>query len=112
MQYILFTHVCYVIAGEMAVIECGASVAGLAYWPCDLEGHWQTSMPDFSQCQSYWLQKLRGQLDKTADRQASIGTQPFIYYVIIRVPSLHITVVIIQKENRKNLNIEVESLFY
>ena len=62
------------IAGEMAVNECGPSVAGLAYWPCDLEGHWQTSMPDFSQCQSYWLQKLRGQLDKTADRQASIGT--------------------------------------
>ena len=29
-------------------------------------------MPDFSQCQSYWLQKLRGQLDKRADRQASI----------------------------------------
>ena len=55
------------------MIECGANAAGLAYWPCDLEGRWQTSMPDFSQCQSYWLQKLRGQLDKTADRQASIG---------------------------------------
>ena len=61
-----------IIAGETAVIECGASAAGLAYWPCGLEGQWQTSMPDFSQCQSYWLQKLRGQLDKSANRQASI----------------------------------------
>ena len=31
-----------------------------------------TGLPDLSQCQSHWLQKLRGQLDRAADRQASI----------------------------------------
>lgn len=59
--------------GDTAVLECGGpQTAGLAYWQCDLEGHWLTSSPDLSQCQSYWLQKLRGQLDKSADKQASI----------------------------------------
>ena len=58
--------------GDTAVLECGPSVAGFAYWSCDLEGHWSTSFPDLSQCQSYWLQKLRGQLDKSANRQASV----------------------------------------
>lgn len=58
--------------GDTAVLECGSKMAGLAYWQCDLEGRWMTSTPDLSQCQSYWLQKLRGQLDKSADKQASI----------------------------------------
>ena len=58
--------------GKTAVLDCGEGAAGLAYWQCDLGGHWLTSMPDLSQCQSFWLQKLRGQLDKSADRQASI----------------------------------------
>ncbi len=61
-----------IFSGDTAVLECGPSVAGLAYWQCDLGGRWLTPSPDLSQCQSHWLQKLRGQLDKSADRQASI----------------------------------------
>jgi hypothetical protein len=53
-------------AGQMASVGCGLNFAGLAYLNCDSGGRWTSSKPDLSQCQSFWLQKLRGQLDKQA----------------------------------------------
>ena len=58
--------------GNIATRDCGPTAAGLAYWSCNHEGRWMTGLPDLSQCQSHWLQKLRGQLDRGANRQASI----------------------------------------
>ena len=60
------------LLGNIATRDCGPTAAGLAYWSCNHDGRWMTGLPDLSQCQSHWLQKLRGQLDRGANRQASI----------------------------------------